>query len=105
MPTSPAYRDLSPESAVAKAASEGVCLAGEHLHSAIGYVTPNDRHFGRDAAIFARRNAVYSAARARHSLRWTGRTREWKHHPVVVLNPERVIETRPMRASALAASC
>jgi transposase InsO family protein len=36
----------------------------EHLHSAIGFVTPDDRHTGRDIRVLARRRLVYAAAGA-----------------------------------------
>lgn len=60
-----------------------------HLHSAIKFVTPDDRHFGRHLDILARRERVYAAARRRHPERWTGNTRNWKPVRVVCLNPER----------------
>jgi putative transposase len=61
---------------------------GEHLHSAIGYVTPNDRHAGRDVEILARRREVYEQARRRHPERWSGATRSWNRVEVVTLNPD-----------------
>jgi hypothetical protein len=33
-------------------------------HSAIGFVTPDDRHYGRDIDILERRRAVYEAERS-----------------------------------------
>jgi putative transposase len=60
---------------------------GEHLHSAIRYVTPNDRHAARDVAILARRHVVYRAARARTPRRWTRHTRNWTPIGAVALNP------------------
>ena len=60
----------------------------EHLHSALGFITPLDRHEGRADAIFEHRTAVYEAARKRHPNRWSrGKTRTWKAPPVVLLNP------------------
>jgi transposase InsO family protein len=59
----------------------------EHLHSAIRYVTPADRHAGRDKAILAKRRAVYRAARKRTPRRWTGETRNWAPVGAVYLNP------------------
>lgn len=59
----------------------------EHLHSAIGFVTPDDRHHGRDIAILAQRHAVYQRAQRRHPERWTGPTRNWIAPAVVRLNP------------------
>ncbi len=61
----------------------------EHLHSAIGFVTPEDRHTGKDEAILAKRRRVYEAARKRNPERWTGETRNWKRVEIVKLNPER----------------
>lgn len=65
----------------------------EHLHSALRYVTPSDRHAGRDAAILAQRHAVYRAARKREPRRWTGHTRNWTPVGAVYLNPAKQ-ETR-----------
>lgn len=60
-----------------------------HLHSAIRFVTPDDRHAGRDRALLTARQRVYAAARARNPERWTGDTRNWNPIAVVALNPER----------------
>lgn len=68
----------------------------EHLHSAIGYVTPNDRHHGRDIAILEQRKSVYAAAQARNPRRWTGAPRKWDRPLIVTLNPERTIHARPV---------
>ena len=62
---------------------------GEHLHSAIGFVTPEDRHTGRDTAILAARQQTYEIARQRHPERWARNTRNWQRVEVVKLNPER----------------
>lgn len=59
----------------------------EHLHSGIGYVTPDDRHAGRDAAILAQRRRVYERARRRHPSRWSRPPRAWNRAEVVRLNP------------------
>jgi len=60
-----------------------------HLHSAVRFVTPADRHAGRDATILARRVSVYEAARRRRPERWSRHTRNWKPIDVVRLNPAR----------------
>ncbi len=61
---------------------------GEHLHSAIGFVTPSDRHEGRAEAVLEGRRAVYEAASLAHPQRWAGRaTRAWKAPQQVFLNP------------------
>ncbi len=61
----------------------------EHLHSAISFVTPEDRHTGRDHAALAKRKRVYESARERNPERWSGKTRNWEHIEVVKLNPEK----------------
>lgn len=66
----------------------------EHLHSAIGFVTPDDRHHGHDIAILERRSAVYEAARQRTPRRWTGPVRSWHRPRIVMLNPERATQLR-----------
>ena len=58
-----------------------------HLHSSVQFVTPADRHDGRDVEILARRKAVYEAARAKKPERWSGSTRDWTPVVEVVLNP------------------
>jgi len=62
-----------------------------HLHSAIRFVTPSDRHAGRDKEKLAKRHAVYTAAKAKSPLRWSGKTRNWQQPHVVWLNPPKVI--------------
>jgi len=42
----------------------------EHRHSGIRYVTPDERHWGREAAILARRHALYTSARRCGRARW-----------------------------------
>jgi putative transposase len=67
----------------------------QHLHSAIGYVTPDDRHHGRDIAILDARRHVYDQAQKRNPARWTGAPRRWGRPEIVTLNPERVVRTAP----------
>ena len=59
----------------------------EHLHSEIGFTTPDSRHRGLDVEILARRHEVYLAARKRHPVRWSGATRDWTRIDSVALNP------------------
>ncbi|MFZ3119109.1 MAG: IS3 family transposase, partial [Variovorax sp.] len=61
----------------------------DHRHSAIGYVSPQQRHTGHDRAIPAARHALYAKARQRNPARWSGNTRDWSHIGAVTLNPER----------------
>lgn len=60
----------------------------EHLHSAIRFVTPDQRHSGAENAILADRQRVYEAARSRHPERWSGGIRDWTPVGSVVLNPD-----------------
>jgi putative transposase len=59
----------------------------EHLHSAIRYVTPDERHAQIDAGILAKRHGLYRAACARTPRRWTRHTRNWTPIGAVALNP------------------
>ena len=59
----------------------------QHLHSAIRFVTPEDRHSGRDHALLATRCTVYARAQQRHPERWSGATRNWEPVQAVRLNP------------------
>ena len=60
----------------------------EHLHSAIRFVTPDDRHFGREPEILENRRRVYEEARRRHPERWSGSIRNWAPVGAVWLNPQ-----------------
>ncbi|MCP3961575.1 MAG: transposase, partial [bacterium] len=62
---------------------------GEHLHSAIRFVTPAARHSGREQEILRHRQEVYERARRRNPGRWSGATRNWHPIEVVALNPEK----------------
>ena len=61
----------------------------DHLHSGIRYVSPADRHDGRDGEILQQRHGVYLQARERNPRRWARHTRNWSRIDVVTLNPER----------------
>lgn len=60
----------------------------DHQHSGIRFVTPSQRHDGREHAILCHRKAVYGAARARHPRRWAREVRDWSPIATVRLNPE-----------------
>lgn len=66
-----------------------------HLHSAIRFLTPDDRHYGREPAILANRHSVYQKARQRRPDRWTKDTRNWNPLQLVFLNPEKKKEASP----------
>lgn len=59
----------------------------QHLHSALKFVTPLQKHNEEDHAILAKRHKVYQLARKKKPERWTQQTRNW--HPIqcVTLNP------------------
>lgn len=60
----------------------------EHRHSAIRYVTPAERHHGRETAILDRRRRIYERARQRHPERWSRQIRNWTPIATVRLNPD-----------------
>jgi putative transposase len=66
----------------------------DHQHSGIRFVTPSERHDGREPAILAHRHAVYLAARDRHPSRWARHTRDWTPITTVRLNPEHGVTER-----------
>lgn len=61
----------------------------EHRHSAIGFVTPSQRHAGLDVALLSKRAEVYEAAKTSNPERWSGSTRNWQPVRIVHLNPEK----------------
>ena len=74
----------------------------EHRHSAIRYVTPNQRHRGEDRELLKQREAVYKTARKRTPERWSGETRNWNPVTEVWLNPPK--ETQAERRQKLKAA-
>jgi putative transposase len=69
---------------------------GDHRHSAIRYVTPDERHHGREHDVLAARRELYERARSANPERWTGASRNWDPVELVTLNPERA----PLQAAA-----
>lgn len=61
---------------------------GEHRHSGIRYVTPNERHEGLDIEILERRKLVYLKAKNKNPARWSNGIRNWGFIDKVELNPE-----------------
>jgi putative transposase len=61
----------------------------EHRHSAIRFVTPQQRHDGLDLALLDKRKRLYEAARRRWPERWSGSCRDWSPIETVELNPGR----------------
>lgn len=59
-----------------------------HRHSAIRYVTPQQRHQGLDVDILHHREQIYQRARENHPERWANASRDWTPVHTVVLNPD-----------------
>jgi len=86
----PAYPDgpfESLEGARAWVAGFVLWYNGEHLHSALRFVTPEQRHRGEAPQLLRRRTEVYEAAKARNPARWSGPIRNWEPVGPVSLNP------------------
>jgi transposase InsO family protein len=88
-PTYPSKPFASLEAACAWVAEFVLWYNEEHQHSAIRFVTPSQRHDGRDVEILAHRHDVYERAKARRPERWTKNTRNWTPVETVKLNPRR----------------
>ena len=58
----------------------------EHKHRNLKFVSPAQRHDGKDAAIFVNRSAVYEQARSQHPERWSKDIRNWSAPNEVWLN-------------------
>ncbi|HIO13172.1 MAG TPA: hypothetical protein EYN13_06435 [Methylococcales bacterium] len=61
----------------------------EHLHSAIKFVTAEQRHKGEDKEILVKRKCVYQQAKSRHPERWGGAIENWDQVDEVFLNPKK----------------
>jgi len=59
----------------------------EHRHSEIKYVTPEQRHSGKDKDILSKREKTYTIAKEKHPERWSGKIRNWDWIEFVYLNP------------------
>lgn len=68
----------------------------QHQHSAIRFVTPVDRHYGREDQILANRRKIYEEARRRHPERWSRQIRNWQPVRTVRLNPEKKDDAKQM---------
>ena len=75
----------------------------EHKHSALKFITPNERHTGKDKTIMASRKKTYEAAKAKHPERWSGDTRNWDLPVEVWLNSPREENTASGRVTIKAA--
>ena len=61
----------------------------EHRHSALKFVTPNQRHQGDDKEILENRHKVYLQAKEKRPERWSRDIRDWQPSAVVTLNPNK----------------
>ncbi len=65
-----------------------------HRHSALNYVTPEQRHRGKAREILAKRKKTLEEAKTRHPHRWRNRPiRDCSIEDTVYLNPERERKT------------
>ncbi len=64
----------------------------EHLHSALNFITPEQRHTGEDHILLKNRHTVYENAKKAHPERWSGATRNWALPDTVTLNPDKKIQ-------------
>ena len=62
----------------------------KHLHSGINYVTPMQRHTGKDKVILQNRANTYELAKSEHPERWSKNSKEWVWQKSVFLNPNKV---------------
>ncbi len=59
----------------------------EHRHSKINFVTPCERHEGKDEAILQKRHDLYQRQKSKNPSRWSKTTRNWEKAGDVELNP------------------
>jgi transposase InsO family protein len=76
----------------------------EHRHSGIRFVTPDQRHDGRESDVLGKRARLYERARRRHPNRWSRGIRNWTPALAVFLNPKRNQETVESALSRATAS-
>jgi len=74
----------------------------QHRHSAIRYVTPNQRHNGQERAILEQRKKVYSAAKEKNPARWSGAIRNWNRIESVWLNPPKDVRAEEQKLAMVA---
>jgi len=74
----------------------------KHRHSAIRYVTPNQRHSGEEHAILEQRKSVYDAAKQRNPARWSGAIRNWDRIEEVWLNPPKEVRAEEQKPAMAA---
>lgn len=65
----------------------------QHLHSALKFITPQQRHCGDDHLVMRKRHLVYEVAKKQHPERWAKQTRNWQLPKMVSLNPNKKINS------------
>jgi hypothetical protein len=90
-----------PRSSADRALKLVIRYNGCHRHSAIGFVTPSERHIGQAPALLVQRTQVYEAARARKPRRRARAVQRWKGTAHVWLNspPKSALPGRGMSGS------
>lgn len=63
-----------------------------HLHSALKFVTPLQRHNGEDRNIRQKRDLIYQKAKKLNPERWSRNSRNWSLPGIVTLNPNKKID-------------
>lgn len=58
----------------------------KHRHSALKYVSPQQRHTEQDIKLLDLREKLYQKAKNANPSRWSGNTRNWRHQGTVYLN-------------------
>jgi len=71
-----------------------------HLHSALKFVTPIQRHNGEDAIIRHKRHLIYQMAKKRNPERWSKNSRDWTLPEIVTLNPNKKMFQKIRRSIA-----
>lgn len=66
----------------------------EHRHSAIRFVTAEQRHRGEEVAILEQRKMVYQGTKLTNPFRWTQNTRNWNWISKVSLNPDKLLSRK-----------
>lgn len=74
----------------------------QHRHSAIRYVTPNQRHSGEEITILEQRKDVYGAAKEKNPARWSGQIRNWNRIENVWLNPPKDVRAEAQKLALVA---
>jgi putative transposase len=63
-----------------------------HMHSALKFLTPLQRHNGEDKAILNKRHIIYQTAKKQNPERWSGNSRNWSLPEIITLNPNKKID-------------